>query len=115
MRFSSAVIALRTTDYHIAFDGNFYRVPYTLADAVVDARATPSTRSQAGASVGERRTPGCCREHLLELFTIPVLACSPVHVLVNDSPALSGRELAELVFRVLPPVSGRDSCICSDS
>lgn len=30
-------------DYHIAFDGNFYSVPYTLTGEVVDVRATPAT------------------------------------------------------------------------
>ena len=63
-------------------------------------------------------TPGRGREHLLELVTVPVFAAGLILVLVNDSPALGGRELpklAELVFRVLPTVSGGDSCICSDS
>jgi hypothetical protein len=44
------------------------------------------------------------REHLLELLTIPVLAGSLVHVLVNQRPALSrreGPELAQLVFSIL--------------
>ncbi|HZU28650.1 MAG TPA: IS21 family transposase [Bryobacteraceae bacterium] len=30
-------------DYHIAFDGNFYSVPYTLTGEVVDVRSTPAT------------------------------------------------------------------------
>jgi transposase len=30
-------------DYHIAFDANFYSVPYSLTGEVVDVRATPST------------------------------------------------------------------------
>lgn len=30
-------------DYHIAFDGNFYSVPYALTGEVVDVRATPAT------------------------------------------------------------------------
>jgi transposase len=30
-------------DYHIAFDGNFYSVPYTLTGEVVEVRATPAT------------------------------------------------------------------------
>lgn len=30
-------------DYHIAFDGNFYSVPYSLTQEVVDVRATPAT------------------------------------------------------------------------
>jgi transposase len=30
-------------DYHIAFDGNFYSVPYTLVQQVVDVRSTPTT------------------------------------------------------------------------
>jgi len=30
-------------DYHIAFDGNFYSVPYTLVQQVVEVRSTPTT------------------------------------------------------------------------
>jgi hypothetical protein len=66
-------------------------------------------------------TPGRGREHLLELVTISVLAACLVLVLVNDSPALSRRELpklaklAELVFRVLSSISGRYPRICSHS
>lgn len=30
-------------DYHIAFDGNFYSVPYTLVHQVVEVRTTPTT------------------------------------------------------------------------
>jgi Transposase and inactivated derivatives len=30
-------------DYHIAFDGNFYSVPYSLTGALVEVRATPAT------------------------------------------------------------------------
>jgi transposase len=30
-------------DYHIAFDGNFYSVPYTLVHQVVEVRSTPTT------------------------------------------------------------------------
>ncbi len=30
-------------DYHIAFDGNFYSVPYTLVQQNVDVRSTPTT------------------------------------------------------------------------
>jgi transposase len=30
-------------DYHVAFDGNFYSVPYTLTGEVVDVRTTPAT------------------------------------------------------------------------
>ena len=30
-------------DYHLAFDSNFYSVPYTLVHEVVDVRATPTT------------------------------------------------------------------------
>jgi hypothetical protein len=30
-------------DYHIAFDGNFYSVPYTLVQQVVEIRSTPAT------------------------------------------------------------------------
>jgi transposase len=30
-------------DYHVAFDGNFYSVPYTLVQQVVEIRATPHT------------------------------------------------------------------------
>ena len=30
-------------DYHIAFDGNWYSVPYTLTGELVDVRATPGT------------------------------------------------------------------------
>lgn len=30
-------------DYHIAFDGNFYNVPYTLVQQVVEVRSTPTT------------------------------------------------------------------------
>lgn len=30
-------------DYHIAFDANFYSVPYTLVQELVEVRATPST------------------------------------------------------------------------
>jgi transposase len=30
-------------DYHIAFDGNFYSVPYTLVQQAVEVRSTPST------------------------------------------------------------------------
>jgi transposase len=30
-------------DYHIAFDGNFYSVPYTLVQQIVEARCTPTT------------------------------------------------------------------------
>jgi hypothetical protein len=30
-------------DYHIAFDGNFYSVPYTLVQELVEVRATPTT------------------------------------------------------------------------
>jgi transposase len=30
-------------DYHIAFDGNFYSVPYTLVQQLVEVRATPTT------------------------------------------------------------------------
>ncbi len=30
-------------DYHIAFEGNFYSVPYTLVHEVVEVRATPAT------------------------------------------------------------------------
>jgi hypothetical protein len=30
-------------DYHVAFDGNFYSVPYTLVQQVVEIRSTPTT------------------------------------------------------------------------
>jgi len=30
-------------DYHIAFDGNFYSVPYTLVQQIVEVRSTPTT------------------------------------------------------------------------
>src|SRR5882724_9877633 len=30
-------------DYHIAFDGNFYSVPYTLVQQLVEVRSTPTT------------------------------------------------------------------------
>ncbi len=30
-------------DYHVAFDGNFYSVPYTLVQQVVEVRSTPTT------------------------------------------------------------------------
>ena len=30
-------------DYHIAFEGNFYSVPYTLVQQVVEVRSTPTT------------------------------------------------------------------------
>jgi transposase len=30
-------------DYHIAFDANFYSVPYTLVQELVEVRATPTT------------------------------------------------------------------------
>jgi hypothetical protein len=30
-------------DYHIAFDGDFYSVPYTLVQQVVEVRSTPTT------------------------------------------------------------------------
>ncbi len=30
-------------DYHIAFDGNFYSVPYTLTQQAVEVRSTPTT------------------------------------------------------------------------
>jgi len=30
-------------DYHIAFDGNFYSVPYILVQQVVEVRSTPTT------------------------------------------------------------------------
>jgi transposase len=30
-------------DYHIVFDGNFYSVPYTLVQQVVEVRSTPTT------------------------------------------------------------------------
>ena len=30
-------------DYHIAFDGNFYSVPYTLVQQMVEIRSTPTT------------------------------------------------------------------------
>jgi transposase len=30
-------------DYHIAFDGNFYSVPYALVQQVVEVRSTPTT------------------------------------------------------------------------
>ena len=30
-------------DYHIAFDGNFYSVPYPLVQQVVEVRSMPST------------------------------------------------------------------------
>ena len=36
----------RTTvniDYHVAFDGNFYSVPYTLVQQIVEVRSTPTT------------------------------------------------------------------------
>ena len=30
-------------DYHVAFDGNFYSVPHTLVQQVVEVRSTPTT------------------------------------------------------------------------
>jgi hypothetical protein len=30
-------------DYHIAFEGNFYSVPYTLVQEPVEVRSTPAT------------------------------------------------------------------------
>ena len=30
-------------DYHIAFDGNFYSVPYALVHELIEVRATPTT------------------------------------------------------------------------
>jgi hypothetical protein len=30
-------------DYHIAFDANFYSVPYTLVQELMEVRATPTT------------------------------------------------------------------------
>ena len=30
-------------DYHVAFDGNFYSVPYTLVQQIVEVRSTPTT------------------------------------------------------------------------
>jgi len=30
-------------DYHIAYDGNFYSVPYALVQHVVEVRSTPTT------------------------------------------------------------------------
>jgi len=30
-------------DYHMACDGNFYSVPYTLVQQVVEVRSTPTT------------------------------------------------------------------------
>jgi len=30
-------------DYHIAFDENFYSVPYTLVQQIVEVRSTPTT------------------------------------------------------------------------
>src|SRR5207245_4640312 len=30
-------------DYHIVFDGNFYSVPYTLVQQLVEVRSTPTT------------------------------------------------------------------------
>jgi hypothetical protein len=63
-------------------------------------------------------TPGRGREHLPELVTISVLAAGLVLILMDHSPTLGGRELpklAELIFRVLSAVSGRDSCIYCDS
>src|SRR5258708_20293972 len=30
-------------DYHVAFDANFYSVPYTLVHELVEVRATPTT------------------------------------------------------------------------
>jgi hypothetical protein len=30
-------------DFHVAFDGNFYSVPYTLVQQVVEVRSTPTT------------------------------------------------------------------------
>jgi hypothetical protein len=30
-------------DYHIAFDANFYSVPYALVQQVVEVRSTPTT------------------------------------------------------------------------
>ena len=58
-------------DYHVAFDGNFYSVPYPLVQEEVDVRSTPTTveifhKGQRVASHGRSRGRGLAiteREH----------------------------------------------------
>jgi transposase len=58
-------------DYHVAFDGNFYSVPYRLVQEEVDVRSTPTTveifhKGQRVASHGRSRGHGLAiteREH----------------------------------------------------
>lgn len=64
-RFDQSQWSLATVniDYHLAFDGNFYSVPYTLVQQTVEVRSTPTTveifhRGQRITSHGRSRGRG---------------------------------------------------------
>ena len=107
-------------DYHVAFDGNWYSVPYTLTGEVVEVRSTPATveifhRGKRVAShlrSRERNKSICHNEHRPKSHQAH-LEWPPSRMI--EWAAKAGRYTAQLVSRILEskphPEMGYRACL----
>lgn len=107
-------------DYHVAFDGNWYSVPYTLTGEAVEVRSTPATveifhRGKRVAShlrSRERNKSICHNEHRPKSHQAH-LEWPPSRMI--DWAAKVGRHTAQLVSRILEskphPEMGYRACL----
>ena len=107
-------------DYHVAFDGNWYSVPYTLTGEAVEVRSTPATveifhRGKRVAShlrSRERNKSICHNEHRPKSHQAH-LEWTPSRMI--EWAAKGGRHTAQLVTRILEskphPEMGYRACL----
>ena len=107
-------------DYHVAFDGNWYSVPYTLTGEAVEIRSTPATveifhRGKRVASHlrSRERNRGICHHEHRPKSHQAHLEWPPSRMI--DWAAKVGRHTAQLVSRILEskphPEMGYRACL----
>ena len=107
-------------DYHVAFDGNWYSVPYTLTGEAVEVRSTPATveifhhgkRVASHLRSRDRNKSICHNEHRPKSHQAH-LEWTPSRMI--EWAAKGGRHTAQLVTRILEskphPEMGYRACL----